>query len=152
MDESQEVTDVATHRRRWLGVGGLLGAGVLAGAILAGTGIAGAASSSSTSSGAQASTSAPAHMGGDPAAMTHGPGEALLRGADASTVTSAAEAAVPGATDIRVESDSNGGATYEAHMQKADGSYVTVRFDANLKVTGTIDGFGPGGPGAGSTP
>ena len=91
-------------------------------------------------------------MGGDPAAMTHGPGERLLTGSDASAITTAAEAAVPGATVIRVETDSNGGATYEAHMQKADGSYVTVQFDANLKVTGTIDGFGPGGPGAGSTP
>jgi hypothetical protein len=151
MNESHEVTGAAT-RRRWLGVGGLLGAGVLAGAILAGTGIAGAASSSSASSGAQASTSAPAHMGGDPAAMTHGPGETLLTGADASAVTTAAQAAVQGATVIRVETDSNGGATYEAHMQKADGSYVTVQFDGNLKVTGTIDGFGAGGPSAGSTP
>jgi hypothetical protein len=33
-----------------------------------------------------------------------------------------------------------------AHMKEADGSYVTVQFDKSLKVTGTIDGFGPGAP------
>jgi hypothetical protein len=50
-----------------------------------------------------------------------------------------------------VETDSGGGGAYEAHMQKADGSYVTVQFDKNLKVTGTVDGFGPGGPDSGSS-
>ena len=29
-------------------------------------------------------------------------------------------------------------------MQKADGSYVTVQFNTNLKVTGTVAGFGQG--------
>jgi hypothetical protein len=150
MDEQRDTAGLAAHRRRWMGVGGLLGAGLLAGAILAGGGIAGAATSSSSSnSSSQAATSA--HVGGDPATMTHGPGETLVTGADLSTLTAAAKAAVPGATVIRVESDSNGGATYEAHMQKADGSFVTVQFDANLKVTGTVDGFGGGGPAPGST-
>ncbi len=51
--------------------------------------------------------------------------------------------AVPGATVIRVETDS-GGATYEAHLTGPDGSTVTVRFDKDLNVTATEDGFGPG--------
>lgn len=81
--------------------------------------------------------------GADPAALTHGPGETLLTGATADDVTAAAEKAVPGATVIRVETDS-GGAAYEAHMQRVDGTYVTVTFDKDLTVLGTDDGFGPG--------
>jgi len=54
---------------------------------------------------------------------------------------------VPGATILRVETDS-GGAAYEAHMRKADGTYVTVKFDRNFTVTGTDRGFGGPGPGA----
>jgi hypothetical protein len=77
--------------------------------------------------------------------MTHGPGETLVTGTTASQLTAAAKAAVPGATIVRVETDSDG-AAYEVHMQKADGSYVTVKFDTNLKVTSTLSGFG-GGPG-----
>jgi hypothetical protein len=76
--------------------------------------------------------------------MTHGPGETLVTGTTASQLTAAAKAAVPGATVIRVETDSDG-AAYEVHMQKADGSYVTVKFDKNIKVTSTASGFG-GGP------
>ena len=63
----------------------------------------------------------------------------------------AALAAVPGATVIRVETDSQG-ATYEAHLTKADGTQVTLKFDANFKVTDTQDGFGGGGPHGGGAP
>lgn len=79
----------------------------------------------------------------DPAAMPNGPGEELLTGDTADKVTAAALAAEPGATVIRVETDS-GGAAYEAHLKLADGSYVTVLFDESFAVTGTEDGFGPG--------
>jgi len=41
---------------------------------------------------------------------------------------------VPGGTIRRVETDAEG-ATYEAHMAKADGSQVTVKLDASFKVT-----------------
>jgi len=131
--------------RRRFGAAGLVGAGLLAGAILAGSQIAGAATSSTGSSPTASSSSStaapPARM--DPAKMTHGPGETLLTGSAAAKVTAAAKAAVPGATIIRVETDS-GGAAYEAHMRKADGSYVTVTFDSNFKVVATESGFGPG--------
>ncbi|MEP6757941.1 MAG: hypothetical protein ABJB55_01955 [Actinomycetota bacterium] len=43
---------------------------------------------------------------------------------------------------LRVETDS-GSAAYEAHIQKADGSVITVRFDKDLQVIDTIEGFGP---------
>ena len=80
--------------------------------------------------------------------MPNGPGETLLTGDAATKAKDAALAAVPGATVIRVETDS-GDAEYEAHLKKADGTEVTVLMDANFTVTSTVDGFGggPGGPG-----
>ena len=69
---------------------------------------------------------------------------------DRSKVTAAAEAAVPGATVVRVETDSDG-AAYEAHMQKADGSYITVKFDSNFKVTSTVAASAAGCPPAAGT-
>jgi hypothetical protein len=76
----------------------------------------------------------------------------LLTGTTAAKVTAAAQAAVPGASIIRVETDSEG-SPYEAHMKKADGSFVTVKVDKDFKVTKTESGFGgPGPQGAGGPP
>jgi hypothetical protein len=138
MDTKGTASGRARTPRRWIGAAGLLGAGLLAGGILAGSQIAGAASSSGNSNTATA-TAANGRV--DPATMAHGPGETLLTGTTAARVAAAAKAAVPGGTIIRVETDSQG-AAYEAHMKKADGSYVTVKLDKNFKVTGTVDGFG----------
>jgi hypothetical protein len=80
--------------------------------------------------------------------MDHGPGETLLTGDTAAKVTAAAKAAIPDGTIIRVETD-NEGAPYEAHIKKVDGTIVTLKFDANFKVTSTINGFGAGGPAGG---
>ena len=55
--------------------------------------------------------------------------------------TAAAEAAVPGATAQRAETDAEG-AAYEVHMTKSDGSVVTVKLDASFNVTSTVDGMG----------
>jgi hypothetical protein len=63
----------------------------------------------------------------------------------------AALKAVPGGTVYRVETDADG-ATYEAHMTKADGTRVTVKFDKSFKVTAVQDGMGAGGPGRGAPP
>ncbi|MGH2597468.1 MAG: PepSY domain-containing protein [Actinomycetota bacterium] len=84
--------------------------------------------------------------------MTHGPGETLLTGTTADKVEAAALDAVPGGTIIRVETDSDG-SPYEAHVEKADGSDVTVKVDASFTVTDTIDGFGgaPQAPGSTAT-
>lgn len=65
--------------------------------------------------------------------------EVLLTGDTAQKVKDAALAAVPGGTIERVENDAEG-SPYEAHMTKADGSHVTVKVDANFKVTSTEDG------------
>jgi hypothetical protein len=82
---------------------------------------------------------------GNPATMSHGPGETLLTGSSAAKAKAAALAAVPGATVVRVETDS-AGAAYEAHLKKADGSYVTVKLDRAFHVTQTVSGFGGGPP------
>ncbi|MDB5163925.1 MAG: hypothetical protein JWS12_543 [Candidatus Saccharibacteria bacterium] len=75
----------------------------------------------------------------------NGTKEAVLTGDTASKAKAAAEAAVPGATVQRVENDAEG-ATYEAHLTKSDGSRVTVKLDANFKVTSVENG--PNGSGA----
>jgi hypothetical protein len=53
--------------------------------------------------------------------------------------------AVPGGTVYRIETDAGDG-VYEAHMTKADGSLVTVKFAKNLKVTKVESGMGAGDP------
>lgn len=65
--------------------------------------------------------------------------EELLTGDTATQVTAAATAAVPDGTVLRVENDAEG-ATYEAHVQKSDGSEVTVKLDASFTVTSIEDG------------
>ena len=58
----------------------------------------------------------------------------MLTGSDAQQATDAALAAVPGATVIRVETDSDAGGTYEVHLTKADGTVATVKLDASFQV------------------
>ena len=124
--------------------GGSLGAAGIATAATSST----SNSNSTSSSGLSGHSSAarpPAAGGVDPATMTHGPGETLLTGPNLGKATAAAKAAVPGATIVRAETDSSGASTYEVHMKKADGSYVTVELSSSFQVVKTISGFG-GGP------
>jgi len=71
--------------------------------------------------------------------------ETLLTGETAAKVTSLAEAKVPGGTVIRVETDADGHAAYEAHMVKSDGTPVTVYVDKDFNVV-SVETGGPGGP------
>lgn len=68
-----------------------------------------------------------------------------MSSANTATLRAAALKAVPGGSVYRVETDAGDG-TYEAHMTKADGSLVTVKFDGNLKVTKVESGMGTGDP------
>lgn len=136
-------------------VGGAVAGGVLAGTLSATAATGGTTSTTNTpaASGSYAPPAgAPAGTGLSPAGMRpggQGPGgaqpvrsdEKLVTGSDRTTLKAAALKAVPGATIIRVETDS-GDATYEAHMTKADGSLVTVKFDKSLAVTSVEDGMG----------
>ena len=63
--------------------------------------------------------------------------ETPLTGDTAAKVTTAAEAEVSGGTVIRVETDADGNALYEAHMTKADGTPVTVYVDKDFNVVST---------------
>jgi hypothetical protein len=73
-----------------------------------------------------------------------GAGETVLAGDTATSVTAAAQAAVPDGTVDRVETDSDG-SPYEAHVTKADGTHVVVKVDAGFAVT-TIEDMPAGGP------
>jgi hypothetical protein len=78
----------------------------------------------------------------DPSQLQRGEEEALT-GETADKVREAALAKYPGATVIRLETDSGG--VYEAHLVKADGTPVTVLVGEDFEVTGEEQGgFGHG--------
>ena len=127
----------------------LAAAAIVVGAAAGSYGIAGAATGSGGSTSSSSSTAAPAAFtAAPPAANAGGPwgaqrsDETLLTGDTATKVEAAAKAAVSGGTIVRVETDADGHALYEAHMTKADGTEVTVKMDASFTVTGTVNGRG----------
>ena len=134
-----------THRNGRLAAIGLATAGVVAGGVLAVSGMASAATNTTTSTGsATTTTSVTAQAQPGPGGATPvRSDEKAVDASQAATLKAAAEKAVPGATVVRAETDA-GDATYEVHMQKADGSMVTVKFDAN--VTKVESGMGQGDP------
>ena len=141
----------ASSRRRRIGLtAGLLGAGVAAGAVLATALGADAESASTSGSLSTASTSASPGTPSQKPNDDHGSApvrddEKSVSSSIAATLKAAALKAVPGGTVYRVETDA-GDAAYEAHMTKADGTEVTVKFDQNLKVTKVESGMGTGDP------
>ena len=62
--------------------------------------------------------------------------ETLLTGDALARVTELAQAKVPGGTIVRVETDADGHAAYEAHMTNAAGAPVTVYVDTQFTVVG----------------
>jgi hypothetical protein len=132
---------------------GVVALAVLVAVAAGASAVSGAASSNSSSSGSSGSTGsqgstttqAPQGRPADPAKVSHGPGETLLTGETADKVKQAALDKVSGATVIRVETDDEG-SPYEAHLQKSDGTEVTVKVDKDFNVTSVEDGFGGGHP------
>ena len=134
-----------TKRNGRLAAIGLATAGVVAGGVLAVSGIASAATATPTpSTSATSSTTSQAQPGPGGATPVRSD-EKAVDASQASTLKAAAEKAVPGGTVVRAETDA-GDAKYEVHMTKADGSPVTVKFDANLNVTKVETGMGQGDP------
>ena len=134
-----------------------LGGGALAGSVLGTPGISSAATVAATDSTATVDSTATAPAAGTAPVAPANP-ETALEGDVAAQVTAAAQAAVPGGTIDRVETDNDG--VYEAHVTKADGTHVIVQVGADYVVTATLDQpqggpggghGGPGGPGAGET-
>jgi hypothetical protein len=130
---------------RKLLIGSAFAGTALAGGAL-GASFLGTASAQTTTDPATTAPAAPAqpHQAPDWSKGGHqanGKTEVLLTGDAKTKAVAAAEAAVPGATVERAETDAEG-ATYEVHMTKSDGSEVTVKLDASFKDTDTLDGRG----------
>ena len=152
-------------KKKYLGSIALISSGLVAGVVLAGTGANADTTTTTTLPSPTVSNpatgSAPDGDGdfGRLGGRGHGPHGAMndrsatpirddekeLSATDAAKVKAAAEAAVAGGTVFRVESDAGDG-KYEAHVAKADGTLVTVKFDANFKVIAVQDGMGLGDP------
>ena len=73
--------------------------------------------------------------------------ETPLTGDTAAKVRELAVAKVSGGTIVRVETDADGNAAYEAHMVRPDGSPVTVYVNKQLEVVSVQSGMPhpPGG-------
>ncbi len=129
----------ADGRRDWRRRGGmaaLVAGGLLAGAVLAGTLSANAADTTTSTTGQYGATApgAPPARGTVDESKSQRPDEHLLSGDTATKVRAAALAKYPGATVLRVETDSDG--VYEAHLTTAGGQRVTVEVGKDFKVTG----------------
>ena len=107
-----------------------------------GAGSYGVASAATSGSGSSATTTttttSTAQPSAPPGASAQNPwgnqrsDETLLTGDALAKVTAIAKEKVPGGTIVRVETDADGNAAYEAHMTKADGTPVTVYVDKNF--------------------
>ena len=125
-----------TQVRKYGSMAALVAGGVVAGGILAGTLTASATDTPTPT--ATAMDQAPSNPNpGDPSKPQRSD-ETLLTGSTASKVKAAVLAKYPGATIVRVETDSDG--VYEAHITKADGTHVTVYVDAQFNVVGVETG------------
>jgi len=136
-----------SEQRGWRGWGGkaaLAVGGMLVGGVLVGTLTANAANTTGTAgqAGAYGAPGGPRHGGNVDESKSQRPDEQLLTGDTASKVRAAALARYPGATVLRVETDSDG--VYEAHLIAKSGQRVTVEVDKAFKVTG--EESGPGHP------
>jgi hypothetical protein len=119
------------NRLTRLALTGALAVGLGAGSY----GVASAASGSGTSTATTTSTAQPSAPPGASAQNPWGnqrSDETLLTGDALAKVTAIAQAKVPGGTIVRVETDADGHAAYEAHMTRADGTPVTVYVDENF--------------------
>lgn len=150
------MTDDNGRRARRVGIKvALIGVGIAGGVVL-GTAIsAGATTTSGTgtgsSSGSPSSTAPQNGPASNGKSLDHGGAspvrsdEKSVSSALAAKLKAAALGAVPGGSVYRVETDAGDG-TYEAHMTKADGSLVTVKFDKSGNVTKVETGMGTGDP------
>ena len=115
---------------------------VLAAVAVGASAVAGAATSNTSSGSSSGSTQAAPPQGygyGGPGAPPagapqHKP-ETPLTGDTAARVKAAALAKVPGGTIERVETDSDHGSPYEAHIRKSDGTELEVLVNKSFEVT-----------------
>jgi uncharacterized membrane protein YkoI len=119
---------------------------VVLAAVALGAAAVGSAVTGNNSSGSSSNTTTAANQAPSPGRSPWlGPrpqhqGEQLLTGDTAEKVRAAALAKVPGGTIQRVENDADGHAAYEAHMQRSDGSLVTVYVNKQFEVVSVENG------------
>ena len=117
---------------------GALALGLVAGGYGIATAADGSGGSTTTTTKLPATPALPAHDQSGTAAPQGWGGqrsdETPLTGDSLASVTKVATEKVPGGTIVRVETDADGNAAYEAHMTKADGSLVTVYVDKSFNV------------------
>jgi hypothetical protein len=130
-----------TDVRKYVSMTALVVGGVVAGGILAGTLTASATDTPSPTTTTTQGEAPTNPNPGDPSKPQRSD-ETLLTGTTASKVTAAVLAKYPGATIVRVETDSDG--VYEAHITKADGTQVAIEVNKSFVVSGVEQG-GPGG-------
>jgi hypothetical protein len=139
--------DGTSERHGWRGwggkaalaLGGMLVGGVLVGTLTASAADSGTATQAAAYGAANQNGAYGAPRGARPGGIldeskSQRPDEHLLSGDTAAKVRAAALARYPGATVLRVETDSDG--VYEAHLTTSDGKRVTVEVDKAFKVTG----------------
>jgi hypothetical protein len=138
------------QKRRW-SPERIVALGAIAIGLVAGTyGVASAANGSSSGGTATAAaTPAAARGGGQPWGRQRGD-ETGLTGDALAKVRAAAVGKVSGGTVVRIETDADGNAAYEAHMTKADGTPVTVYVNKQYEVVGVESGMA-GPPPSGSS-
>jgi hypothetical protein len=95
----------------------------------------GSSSSNSSNSSGSASTTSSAGNAQNPWGAQRSD-ETLLTDGNATKVRELALQKLPGATIVRVETDADGHAAYEAQMVKADGTPATVYVDRDFNVVG----------------
>jgi hypothetical protein len=120
-----------------------MGVALLAAFALGGAAVAGAVSGNSGSSAAQSGTTTAQQQQQPPPRMGHHGrrgDESALSGTTAEKVRAAALARVSGGTIVRIETDADGNAAYEAHMTRSDGSPVTVYVNKQFEVVSVEDG------------
>jgi hypothetical protein len=129
------------QQRRWWPSRLAVTAAIVAGIAVGSYGIASAANGSGSGS---SSSSAAAPNAGRPWGPQRSD-ETPLTGDALAKVKALALAKVPGGAIIRVETDADGNAAYEAHMIKADGTPATVYVSKEFKVVSVETGM-PGPP------
>ena len=119
----------------------VLAAGAVVLGLVAGSyGVAAAASGNGSSDGTT-TESAPAAPASQNPWGAQRSDETPLTGEPLAKVKAAALAEVPNATIVRVETDADGHAAYEAHILKADGTPATVYVDKQFEVVGVETGM-----------
>ncbi|MCX8529779.1 MAG: hypothetical protein ORN27_06915 [Rhodoluna sp.] len=155
-------------KKNIIGGASLLAAGLIAGSLFSISGANAAPHHTAKASHAKAAVVTPTPAPSTTSTPNNHTPETPITGDLATTLSNLALAKYPGATIVRVESDSDG-AVSEVHLTTADGKDVNITFDANNAIVDTKVG-GPGfgghghhgfgghgdndgdGPGAGFTP